>query len=361
MERLLGIGLAAGCGVRSRPLTLKAHGYLRAKAAMHFLGRRVLDWVMHDLHQQGVHEFVMVTRGKENRYQVKNIIGYGEALGAAVRYSPVRYDEMNRGSGDALLTNMEYFRLDGTTVVFPTDSIFDVDLTALHEAHVNSGAVVTIASMPQPAEVIAGRYGLLDRQPNGRVRGFLEKPSLEAIYAHYGLHTPRQQRQLEPLATSAGLYLMNTFAMRKIARHPDLVAMRRKQCDIGADLLPWLVTNGYPVFASQIDRMGDLGNIPGFLHTMHDALYGRFLSMLPQMAPSLSRKNNVMIDPTTLKLADPISRLTLAEKIEQGLVGIHGPVRIGKYVQVFPARCWRSAISTMIARFTSMPPSSARR
>src|SRR5438445_191373 len=42
---VVGIGLAGGQGVRARPLTLKAPGYLRSEAAMSFLGRRLLRWV----------------------------------------------------------------------------------------------------------------------------------------------------------------------------------------------------------------------------------------------------------------------------------------------------------------------------
>src|SRR5207302_5103445 len=43
---VVGIGLAGGRGVRARPLTLKAPGYLRSKAAMSFLGRRLIQWVI---------------------------------------------------------------------------------------------------------------------------------------------------------------------------------------------------------------------------------------------------------------------------------------------------------------------------
>lgn len=335
MAQLTGIGLAAGSGIRCRPLTLKAKDYIRAKAAVHFLGRRVLDWVLHDLQDQGVRDFVMVAKGKENRYQIKNMVGYGEAMGVDIRYSPVRFDQTNHGSGDSLLTNMEYYRLDGTTVVFPTDSVFDFDLPAMLEAHRNSGAVITIATGMQPAEAIAGNYGLIDRKPNGRVRGFIEKPSLECIYAHYGL-IGQNRRSLPLLPTNAGVYLINSYALRHIARHPEVVAMRKDHCDLGGDLLPWLVKKGYSVNSYNIDQMGDLGNVDSYLNTMVEALHGKYLSMTPLMPECYLEGSGLMIDPTSLALADPVSRLTLAEKLEQGLVEIHAPVRIGKYVQVFP-------------------------
>ncbi|HEY3376526.1 MAG TPA: NDP-sugar synthase [Armatimonadota bacterium] len=334
MEHVIGVGLAAGRGVRFRPLSLKAKGYLRAKAAVRLLGRRVLDWIVGILQQQGVEDFIMITKGKENRYQIKSIIGYGEGLGVRVRYSHVRFDNENTGSADALLTNIDYFDISDTMFVFPTDSVLDIDLPAMLEAHRRSGAVVTIAAAQQPAEVIAGRYGLIDRAETGRVRGFAEKPTLAEIYARYG--ADETTRQLPPLVTNAGFYLMDAVALRDICRHPDVMAMRKRQFDIGGDLLPWLVTNGFPVHSYQIGRMGDLGNISSYLETMVDVLHGRFPSMTALMPRVYPGSDHILVDSETLAMTDPISRLTLAEKITDGLVELRPPVRIGKYVRIYP-------------------------
>ncbi|HEY3416631.1 MAG TPA: NDP-sugar synthase [Armatimonadota bacterium] len=335
MEHVIGLGLAAGSGVRFRPLSLKAKGYLRAKAAVRLLGRRVLDWIIQILQQQGVEDFIMVTKGKENRYQIKSIVGYGEGLGVRVRYSHVRYDRDNTGSADATLTNLELFDIRDTVFVFPTDSVLDIDLPAMMDAHRHTGAVVTIAAAQQSAEVIAHRYGLIDRKENGRVCGFVEKPSLETIYERYGFGGGAHP-QLPALQTNAGFYLMDSLALRDIANHPDVVRMRAHHFDIGGDLLPWLVENGYPVYTYQIGRMGDLGNIPSYLETMVDVLHGRFASinaLMPQVYPG---SEHVLIDAESLEMTDPISRLSLAEKIERGMVDIRPPLRIGKYVRVFP-------------------------
>ena len=112
--QIIGLGLAAGRGERFRPLTLKAKGYLRAKAAVRFLGLRVLDWLIRILRDQGISDFIMVTKGKENRYQMKSIAGYGESMDVRIRYSPVRFDHENTGSADALLTNLDYFDIRDT-------------------------------------------------------------------------------------------------------------------------------------------------------------------------------------------------------------------------------------------------------
>jgi len=332
VEQVIGLGLAAGRGERFRPLTLKAKGYLRAKAAVRFLGLRVLDWLVRILRDQGLTDFLMVTKGKENRYQVKSIAGYGEPMGVRIRYSPVRFDHENTGSADALLTNIDYFEIHGTVFVFPTDSVLDIDLPAMLAAHRKNGAVVTIASAHQPAEIIANRYGLIDCAEDGRVRGFLEKPPLEKIHALYGTRGQAQQ----PLPTNAGFYLVDAAALNKLSQHQEITMMRKHRFDIGGDMLPWLVLNGYPVYVHEIDRMGDLGNIPSYLETMRDALSGKFSSLNAQLRHAYTGVDRVMIEEESLEMTDPVSKLTLAEKIKRNLVTIRPPVRVGKYVRVFP-------------------------
>jgi NDP-sugar pyrophosphorylase family protein len=330
METITGIGLAAGRGERFRPLTLKAKGFLRAKAAVLLLGRRVMDWILGILQAQGLQDFVILTKGKENRYQIKAIVGYGESVGARIRYSPVSLDRENAGSADALLANLDYFNIGGTVFVFPTDSVLDIDLAAMVAQHRRTGAAVTIASAAQPAEFVAGQYGWIDHGPDGRVAGFVEKPSLAAIRARLG------EGPLPILSTNAGFYLMEAAVLRAISAHPEVEALRARAFDIGGDLLPWLVRHGYPVYAHQIGRMGDLGNIASYLDTMGHMLFGRFHSITPLMPPAVPGRPGVMIDPETLALTDLQSGLTLAEKMAQGLVDLRPPLRIGKYVRIFP-------------------------
>ncbi|MEI7834311.1 MAG: hypothetical protein WCJ56_14075, partial [bacterium] len=104
----------------------------------------------------------------------------------------------------------------------------------------------------------------------------------------------------------------------------------------GGDLLPWLAKHGYPIYCYEIGKMGDLGNIPSYLETMNDVLHGRFPSM-SELMPRMSLGSELYnIERESLEMADPITHLTLGEKIEKGLVNIKAPVRIGKYVRVFP-------------------------
>src|SRR5574341_2611703 len=155
VSEVVGIGLAGGQGLRARPLTLKAPGYLRSKAAMSFLGRWLIRWVIQVLSSQGIKEYYVIAHGKDNRYQIKVMIGYGEGFGVDVKYSPVKYDAMSTGSADSALRLIEHWDITQPALVFPTDSIIDFDLAPMHEAHLRAGAVATIAAMMREPDEVA--------------------------------------------------------------------------------------------------------------------------------------------------------------------------------------------------------------
>ena len=171
---VVGIGLAGGQGMRARPLTLKAPGYLRSKAAMSFLGRRLIRWVLQILSSEGIKDYYVIAHGKENRYQIKVMIGYGEGFGVDVKYSPVKYDALSTGSADSALRLMEYWDITQPALVFPTDSMIDFDLAPMVEAHLRRGSVATIAAMVREPDEVAEKYGVMLTDGDDRVTEFVE-------------------------------------------------------------------------------------------------------------------------------------------------------------------------------------------
>lgn len=218
---IVGIGLAGGQGVRARPLTLKAPGYLRSKAAMSFLGRRLIRWVIQILSSEGIERYYVIAHGKENRYQIKVMIGYGESFGIDVQYSPVKYDSLSTGSADSALRMLEYWDITEHALVFPTDSMIDFDLAPMLEAHLRSGAVATIAAMMREPDEVAEKYGVMLVSDEGRITEFVEKPTLAELRQHFRAETDEDFRRL-PLMTNAGFYLIDTARVRELASHPEI-------------------------------------------------------------------------------------------------------------------------------------------
>jgi NDP-sugar pyrophosphorylase family protein len=331
---VVGIGLAGGQGIRARPLTLKAPGYLRSKAAMSFLGRRLIRWVIQILSSEGIKEYYVIAHGKENRYQIKVMIGYGEGFGVDVMYSPVKYDALSTGSADSTLRMLEYWDIGRTALVFPTDSIIDFDLQPMVEAHRRSGAVATIAAMTRPPDEVAEKYGMMLHR-GGRVTDFVEKPTLAELREHFHIHSDEQFRDL-PLMTNTSFYLIEAAVLRRLAKHPEVVEMRRTRLDFGKDLLPWLVRNGHVVTSFPVRRIGDLGNVRDFVDTTVEVLRGDFQAVDRLLGPPFDSDRNVWIAQETLAMRDTVSGKSLAEKIGEGTVTIGPAVRIGRFCEIGP-------------------------
>jgi NDP-sugar pyrophosphorylase family protein len=335
VSEVVGIGLAGGQGIRARPLTLKAPGYLRSKAAMSFLGRRLIRWVIHILSSQGLKGYYVIAHGKENRYQIKVMIGYGEGFGVDVKYSPVKYDALSTGSADSTLRMLEYWDISSSALVFPTDSIIDFDLAPMLAAHRDSGAVATIAAMTREPDEVAEKYGLMLTTPDRRITDFVEKPTLAELREHFNAETDEQFREL-PLMTNAGFYLVDAARLRELAGRHEIQRLRERRLDFGKDLLPWLVGNGEPVYAFPVRRIGDLGNVQDYVETMVDVLRGRFESVDRLLGPPFDADRHLWIAPESLSMRDSTSGATLAEKISRGLVEIGPAVRIGRFCEIHP-------------------------
>ncbi len=315
------IALAGGRGERALPLTLVAPQYLRSKAAMRVAGRTLIEWAVHALRAQGVQSFHVIANGRENRTRTFDILGDGSALGVEVRYSRARFDASNTGSGQATLRCLDYWDLDGPVLVFPTDSVFDFDLAAMTRRHEAADAVVTVATVPCSPQRAARKYGVLAPGPDGLIERFVEKPDLAdaRLLAERGM-----------VHTNAGIYLVDGKRLREAGREPRLAALARDRLDWGADLLPYLVAEGYRVAAHPIARFGDLGSPRDYLATMRSVLRGEF--------PALGAVNagTARIAESSLCLRDGVCGLTLAEKIARGLVRIGPTVRIGRDVEIAP-------------------------
>ena len=335
VSEVVGIGLAGGQGIRARPLTLKAPGYLRSKAAMSFLGRRLIRWVIHILSSQGLKDYYVIAHGKENRYQIKVMIGYGEGFGVDVKYSPVKYDALSTGSADSTLRMLEYWDISSAALVFPTDSIIDFDLAPMLEAHRASGAVATIAAMTREPDEVAEKYGLMLTTSDRRITDFVEKPTLAELREHFDAETDQEFREL-PLMTNAGFYLVDAARLRELAGRPEIQRLRERRLDFGKDLLPWLVGNGEPVYAFPVRRIGDLGNVQDYVETMVDVLRGEFESVDRLLGPPFDPDRHVWIAPESLSMRDSTSGASLAEKIAEGIVEIGPAVRIGRFCEIHP-------------------------
>ena len=155
--------LTAGLATRLRPLSL-----VRAKAALPVAGdplvRRILRW----LAGYGVTDAVLNLHHLP--HTITGIIGDGADIGVRVRYSwevPVLGSAGGPRRALPLLGASPFLIVNG-------DTLTDVDVAALVADHRQSGALVTMAVVPNTEP---DKYGGVVVEPDGAVSGFAKRGS----------------------------------------------------------------------------------------------------------------------------------------------------------------------------------------
>jgi NDP-sugar pyrophosphorylase family protein len=180
---------------------------------------------------------------------------------------------------------------------------------------------------------VAGKYGVMIRDDDGRVSRFIEKPSL--IELRRGFGTAARDAADAPM-TNAGMYLMDSAAMRKHAHEPELHRLRERRLDFGMDLLPWAVDRGLAIYAEPVEQTGDIGTVVDYIETTVDLLRGAFTTLSGLLGTPYDAERRIWIPPETLRFRDEASGKSLEEKLEEGLVTLGGNVRLGRYVEIGP-------------------------
>jgi mannose-1-phosphate guanylyltransferase len=151
--------LTAGLGTRLRPLSCT-----RAKPAVPIAGQALVRRIARWLAACDVRDLVLNLHYRPET--IAAALGDGSDLGVRIRYSwedPILGSAGGPCKGLPLLDAEDVFVING-------DTLTDVDLRRLSEAHASSGALVTLATIEnrQP-----GRYGGVVADDRGAVRAFV--------------------------------------------------------------------------------------------------------------------------------------------------------------------------------------------
>lgn len=155
--------LAAGLGVRMRPLTLR-----HAKAALPVLNRPLVHWTLDHLARHGVDEVVINVHHLPST--VTRAAGDGRAFGLRVTYSRER-TILGTGGGPR---KVRRFFGDEPFFLVNGDMVFDFDLRRLIARHRRAGALATVSLQRFPDR---GTYRAVVTDARGRLRSFGGHPS----------------------------------------------------------------------------------------------------------------------------------------------------------------------------------------
>ena len=177
--------LTAGLGTRLRPLS-----YVRAKGALPLAGeplaRRILRW----LHEAGVRDAVLNLHHLPQT--LTRAIGDGSDLDMRIRYS---WEAAVLGSAGGPRRALSLLQprgnaTDGSFLIVNGDTLTDVDIPALVADHRSSGALVTMAVIPNTEP---GKYGGVTADAEGRFTGFVPRGSTEPSFHFIGVQAAERR------------------------------------------------------------------------------------------------------------------------------------------------------------------------
>lgn len=173
--------LAAGLGTRLSPLTDD-----RPKALVSWQGRTLLDHVVEKLRDEGFREIIINVHHFAE--QIMEHVKKQDDYGIRIEFSHEKDELLDTGGG---IAKASWFLSEGPFLVYNVDILSDIDLGALMDAHLRSGALATMAVK----ERVTSRSLLMNKE--GFLKGWRDNRSGETILCD------EPAERLTPIAFSA--------------------------------------------------------------------------------------------------------------------------------------------------------------
>ena len=231
--------LCAGLGTRLRPLTL-----VRSKPAIPVAGepmaRRILRW----LAASGVTDVVMNLHHLPE--SLTSLVGDGSDLGVRVRYSWEQPAVLGSAGGPRLALDIVGVP---TFLIVNGDTLTDVSIESLAQAHEQSGALVTLAVVPNTQ---SDRYGGLLLDSDGAVTGVVRPGSPLPSYHFIGVQIAHRDA-FSDLTVGTFANSIGDVYDRLIAARPRSVRAHLSEAsfwDVGTVADYWATSRAFTLAAS---------------------------------------------------------------------------------------------------------------
>ncbi len=260
--------MAGGEGSRLRPLTCNM-----PKPLAKLCGKCVVDYITDLLRLHGCDKAVLTVMYKGEMIQAHFT---EQPVGIELLFS---YEDTPLGTAGSV--KKAYQMLDNAPfLVISGDAMCDFDLTsaiAFHQAK-EADATIVVKHVSDPRE-----YGLISTSEDGRITGFIEKPSYASAASDIA---------------NTGIYILSPSVMELIEEG--------KQTDFAQNVFPEMLRRGMKLFSYEENGYWcDIGDIRSYVRCQQDILDGKVNC---QLDGHTDLEGNVIRSrlPDTVKLSPPV-------------------------------------------------------
>jgi NDP-sugar pyrophosphorylase family protein len=249
------IATIGGKGTRLYPLTL-----LQPKSLVSIANYPIFTRLLEVIARQGIKKFVFASRGISNTLHLKNVFRYGGSFSKRLSLShTVKFlyqpNYSDKGSADAVRFSMDHYDIKEDIIVISGDHVTDVKIKEIVSLHREKGAIATVVLQETDPNMDISQYGVAEVDDDSRILSFVEKPGPENATSKF---------------INTGIYMFSS-KIRNVLKE-----MGNRARDIGGNLIPYLVKEGYPVYGLKFSGYwADVGTPDTLLRVNLDILAQR--------------------------------------------------------------------------------------
>ena len=216
MRRVKGLVFCGGQGTRLRPIT---YYFQKTMVPVGLKQKPLLEYVVRLLEFHGIEDLVFLVN-----YKAEQIVNYfEEGSRFNVRISYVNDDPLLKGTAGSVLNAYRQgaVNMKDTLLVYYGDILTNMNMNDLLHYHRDKRSCATVAL----ASGFTVRVGLADLDKDGKIRGFVEKPTLE-----------------KPVSIGIAVFKGETL------EDMESLKKEKRELDLMRDVIPYLIKVGKPVY-----------------------------------------------------------------------------------------------------------------
>jgi glucose-1-phosphate adenylyltransferase len=257
---VLAIILGGGQGSRLYPLT-----ETRSKPAVPIAGKyRLVDIPISNCINSDIKRMFVLTQfnSASLNQHIKNTYHFSYFSTAFVDILAAEQTPDNptwfQGTADAVRQCMQHFlnhEFD-YALILSGDQLYQMDFNEMIDAHQQSGASITIATLPVSAKE-APEFGILKTDENSFISSFIEKPAADLLPQWTSEVSDEMKNEGRHYLASMGIYIFNRELLIDLMKNPDTK-------DFGKEIIPQAIGK-QPILSYQYEGYWtDIGNIDSF-------------------------------------------------------------------------------------------------